>query len=209
MPSAPAPAAPGSDTADTGARGSDDVATALDASQQLGTALGVASLPDFTVASRSIMAFDAQGVVVPPLAVERRDLVLGALEIQEPSQMAGDVRIRGAATSAEDIQRTLRSQVFTSELDRMREDVRREFNLDRTVAVSAGAVTFGVSVIYVLWLIRGGVLMGSYLSAMPAWRVLDPLPVLPNAGGADDDDEDTLDVATDDPGDPLHSLRGY
>ena len=36
----------------------------------------------------------------------------------------------------------------------------------------------GLSVGYVLWLGRGGVLLASLLSALPAWSTLDPLPVL-------------------------------
>jgi len=35
----------------------------------------------------------------------------------------------------------------------------------------------------VIWLIRGGALVGSMLSAMPAWQMIDPLPVLHRGGG--------------------------
>jgi hypothetical protein len=43
----------------------------------------------------------------------------------------------------------------------------------------AGAVLVGgLSVGYVLWLARGGVLMASLMSALPAWTSVDPLPVL-------------------------------
>ncbi|MBX2825161.1 MAG: hypothetical protein KTR33_10560, partial [Gammaproteobacteria bacterium] len=48
------------------------------------------------------------------------------------------------------------------------------------------AITSGFSVGYILWLIRGGTLIGSVLSALPAWRFIDPLPVLDSMG---DDDE--------------------
>jgi len=41
----------------------------------------------------------------------------------------------------------------------------------------------------VLWLIRGGVLVGSYLSALPAWRMLDPLPVLSRVDEEEDEEE--------------------
>ena len=45
----------------------------------------------------------------------------------------------------------------------------------------------------VLWLVRGGLLLTSVLSALPAWQVVDPLPVLGTMkrarddAGADDD----------------------
>jgi hypothetical protein len=44
------------------------------------------------------------------------------------------------------------------------------------------AATGGLSVGYVIWLIRGGVLVSSMLSALPAWQLIDPLPVLAAAG---------------------------
>ncbi len=47
---------------------------------------------------------------------------------------------------------------------------------------------------YVLWLIRGGALLGSVLSSLPAWKLIDPLPVLASVGAVwreeDEDDED-------------------
>jgi len=35
----------------------------------------------------------------------------------------------------------------------------------------------------VIWLIRGGVLLSSMLSALPAWQMLDPLPVVASSNG--------------------------
>ncbi len=52
-----------------------------------------------------------------------------------------------------------------------------------TVRIIAGSATFasiGVSAAYLLWLIRGGSLLFSMLSFFPAWRSIDPLPVLDN-----------------------------
>ena len=40
-----------------------------------------------------------------------------------------------------------------------------------------------------IWLIRGGVLLSSVLSSLPAWRMVDPLPVL---GRLDDEDEEAF-----------------
>jgi len=67
-------------------------------------------------------------------------------------------------------------------------------------------VSLGLSLLYVMWLIRGGVLMGSYLSALPAWRVLDPLPVLSRIDDDVEDDDDALDGVPAANGDPL---RGF
>jgi hypothetical protein len=58
-----------------------------------------------------------------------------------------------------------------------------EGSLDqRSVVASSIAVTSGLSIGYVVWLVRGGVLASSMLSALPAWKLIDPLPVLAAAG---------------------------
>jgi hypothetical protein len=113
---------------------------------------------------------------------------------------------RVSGNGAQEFQRALRSPEFVGELDRLRDDIRREFDLDKTVSVSVAGVSLGASVAYVLWLIRGGVLMGSYLSALPAWRILDPLPVLSRVDDEAPDEDDALDAMAEQPGDPL---RGF
>ncbi len=45
-------------------------------------------------------------------------------------------------------------------------------------AASSAGLSAGVSIGYVIWLLRGGVLLSSLLAAMPAWVALDPLPIL-------------------------------
>ena len=45
---------------------------------------------------------------------------------------------------------------------------------------STALVSSGLSVGYVLWLARGGVLAASLMSSVPAWASVDPLPVLKN-----------------------------
>ncbi|MGE0330061.1 MAG: SBBP repeat-containing protein [Ramlibacter sp.] len=182
--------------------------------QQLASALGVSAAP---LATLRPQALGPSQVVVAPLSslpLERRLAGLLPVAAEAPLDLGGGIgtgsALRGVAVSGDALQRALRSPAFVEEMDRVREQIRAEFNLDRTVAVSAAGVGFGASVIYVLWLIRGGVLMGSYLSALPAWRVLDPLPVLSQAGaeGVDDGDDDAMGAGTT-AGDPLASLRGY
>jgi len=45
------------------------------------------------------------------------------------------------------------------------------------VAATAGALSV-LTVGYTTWMVRGGYLLSSLLSSLPAWRTLDPLPVL-------------------------------
>jgi hypothetical protein len=106
----------------------------------------------------------------------------------------------------DDLQRTLRSAAFASQLDRLRDSVRDELDLDKSVTISVVSVSLGLSLVYVLWLIRGGVLIGSYLSALPAWRILDPLPVLSRADEEDESEEEPL---HDDGPSGRNTLRGF
>jgi hypothetical protein len=67
-------------------------------------------------------------------------------------------------------------------LDRVRLDLTQAGGTDRVLIGSTVAVSTGLSVGYVVWLVRGGVLLSSVLSALPAWQTLDPLPVLARTG---------------------------
>lgn len=115
-----------------------------------------------------------------------------------------DSQAQGARLEA--FQRSIRSADFVGELDRLRESVREDLDLEQAATISVVSVSLGLSVVYVLWLIRGGVLLGSYLSALPAWRLLDPLPVLSRMGDEEDDDDEPLDVEG---SDGRHTLRGF
>ncbi|EHR71852.1 putative Ig domain-containing protein,Cadherin domain-containing protein [Burkholderiales bacterium JOSHI_001] len=55
----------------------------------------------------------------------------------------------------------------------------------------AGGTAMGLSlsVGYVVWLVRGGILASSMLAALPSWQLLDPLPMLGRLGNPDDDEE--------------------
>ena len=48
----------------------------------------------------------------------------------------------------------------------------------------------GLSIGYVIWLTRGGLLLASLLSSLPAWRLIDPIAVLAYLGTDDEDDRD-------------------
>ena len=49
---------------------------------------------------------------------------------------------------------------------------------------TAVTVSTGLTVGYVVWMIRGGLLLSSLIAQMPAWRLIDPLVVL--SGTKDD-----------------------
>lgn len=80
---------------------------------------------------------------------------------------------------------------FQDQLDQLRNEI-RQLGLDKSTVAASLAISTGLSVGYVLWLVRGGVLLSSLLSSLPAWRLVDPLPVLAHLkrqreGDGDDD----------------------
>jgi hypothetical protein len=79
---------------------------------------------------------------------------------------------------------------FVKAMDQLREEVDEETNLDKVVVGSTLTLTTGFSIGYILWLLRGEVLLTSLLASLPAWRLIDPLPVLSSLGKRLDEDED-------------------
>ncbi|MEZ5650126.1 MAG: DUF4347 domain-containing protein [Burkholderiaceae bacterium] len=83
---------------------------------------------------------------------------------------------------------------------------------DQRIAASSIAVSTGVSIGYVIWLLRGGALLSSIIASMPAWRSIDPLPVLQSldSGARADQDgesiESMLDAANREPEPSAHEI---
>ncbi|HEU5284772.1 MAG TPA: cadherin-like domain-containing protein, partial [Burkholderiales bacterium] len=96
---------------------------------------------------------------------------------------------------------TLGSTEFVGELDTMRDQLDGKIEVQDKLVASGVAVSGGLSVGYVIWLLRGGLLLSSLLSSLPAWHAVDPMPVLARGGGSDDDEEGADE-------DPLERLFG-
>jgi hypothetical protein len=93
---------------------------------------------------------------------------------------------------AREVRTVLASTEFNSSLDRMREGVSDATIFHQGVVGSSVAVTTGLSVGYVAWLVRGGVLLSTALSSLPAWQFVDPLPVLARTRHDENDSDDSL-----------------
>jgi hypothetical protein len=96
---------------------------------------------------------------------------------------------------------SLADRGWNDALNRMREQVDQPVRVEQVLITSSALVGGGLSVGYILWLLRGGLLLSSLLSSLPAWHAIDPLPVLGKRG--DDEDEDSGAEA-----DPLERLFG-
>ena len=82
---------------------------------------------------------------------------------------------------------TPESRALGHELDQLRDNLRDQTNLEAATVAATAATGMSLSVGYVVWLLRGGALLSTVLSSLPAWRFIDPLPVL---GRVDEDDAD-------------------
>jgi hypothetical protein len=85
---------------------------------------------------------------------------------------------------------------FMRVLDSVQQDIEVLTGFEARVARSAMVATTGLSVGYVLWLTRGGLLVASLLSSLPAWRLIDPIPILASLNLDEDErrnDEESLD----------------
>jgi len=86
-------------------------------------------------------------------------------------------------------------EMYTSlsdSFDKQREEFESQISASRGVVGSAITATSGLSVGYILYLLRGGAIMSSMLSSLPAWRFVDPLPILGSLEGSLDSDGESL-----------------
>jgi Cadherin-like len=113
----------------------------------------------------------------------------------------GLMRIKTTAELAEysDIARsTLRDKGFVEDVQKVRDEMNQSLRLDRNVVASTTVVSASLSIGYVIWLVRGGALLSSLMASLPAWRMVDPLPILANMSeGEDQSDDDSLDAMID------------
>jgi hypothetical protein len=111
------------------------------------------------------------------------------------------MRIKTTAelTEYSDIARaTMRDKGFAEDVQKVRDDMKQSLKLDRNVVASTTVVSASLSIGYVIWLVRGGALLSSLMASLPAWRMVDPLPILANMGnGEDQSDDDSLDAMID------------
>ncbi len=63
------------------------------------------------------------------------------------------------------------------DLDSMQQKMTTDAPL-RVWAGTASVVSMGLPVVYLLYALRAGTMLSSLLSSIPAWRMVDPLPIL-------------------------------
>ncbi|MDA1053413.1 MAG: Ig-like domain-containing protein [Planctomycetota bacterium] len=84
------------------------------------------------------------------------------------------------------------------QLDTLQKELESESELELHFVGTATVMTAAVSTGYVIWALRGSFLLASFLSTVPTWRSLDPLPIIESdrrTADAVDDDESLADIA--------------
>jgi uncharacterized protein DUF4347/Big-like domain-containing protein/low-density lipoprotein receptor class B len=77
-----------------------------------------------------------------------------------------------------EIQAILTRWGFLEDLDRVRDAFQDVTATEQTYLASSVAASTGLSIGYVFWLLRSGVLLTALLSSLPAWQFVNPLLVL-------------------------------
>ena len=81
---------------------------------------------------------------------------------------------------------------LSSDFEKRSEEIENQLSAARIALGSSLTVTSGLSVGYFLYLLRGGAIMSSMLTSLPAWRFVDPLPILGNLQDSLDADNESL-----------------
>ncbi|MGD0767221.1 MAG: hypothetical protein ABSB42_03260 [Tepidisphaeraceae bacterium] len=120
--------------------------------------------------------------------VANRSVVAAKANSASPAPAAEHILPPAAPIIPDKQVHTVPDQVFTflspqspmlQDLDAIKTDMASQKKL-KLEAGSATVVSLGASAAYLIWLIRGGSLLSSFLSMFPAWKSMDPLPVLEN-----------------------------
>jgi parallel beta-helix repeat protein len=126
-----------------------------------------------------------------------------ANDAQRTEQGAGNglLRTRSIAENTEYaaiLRSALGNQTFADDVQKVRDSTNSKLKFNQNVVASTTAVSATLSIGYVIWLVRGGALLSSLLASIPAWRLVDPLPILSNMGSNEDEsDDDSLDAMID------------
>jgi hypothetical protein len=91
---------------------------------------------------------------------------------------------------------TFDQQVLWGRLDDFKQELGQD---DQSLKLTVGGVaiaSLAFTATYVIWMIKGGYLLASVLSQLPAWRFMDPLPIYDAVAGGYWKDEAEDDLAT-------------
>jgi Domain of unknown function (DUF4347)/Concanavalin A-like lectin/glucanases superfamily/Bacterial Ig domain/Domain of unknown function (DUF2341)/Cadherin domain len=133
----------------------------------------------------------------------RNDKVMSAVRLADSSieyriirEFARQASIRAAEQVAletiQQIELVLNDGLLWNDLDHLRDQIASVTDVTPVTLGTATGVASGLSVGYVMWLLRGGYIVAGVMAQLPAWGLIDPLPILSQLDDLDDDDDDSL-----------------
>ncbi|MEE9492937.1 MAG: DUF4347 domain-containing protein [Gammaproteobacteria bacterium] len=78
---------------------------------------------------------------------------------------------------------------FVDAVNQLREESKDSALLQQKIISTSVLMSTGLSIGYIVWLVRGGILLSSILSSLPAWRFIDPMPILATLNDQEDDED--------------------
>ena len=156
-------------------------------------ALSVARADEIVVPVRAPSGAAANAVPTATQAIRDAGIVgIATLDLFALPLFEGTDNNTAPSPSKLDLASALRERLLGQELDQLRDAVQTSQHAVKDLQSASAMLASSLSVGYVLWLARGGVLMASLMSALPAWTLVDPLPVLGRVRRRDGNDEPTL-----------------
>ena len=146
--------------------------------------------------NNSVISTDDFGVPIDPLTATLTQSfefdVVTNNNVLDSDTVGIDARAVATLVGVSDSLVLINSPNYKQSLDTSRNET--ELVEETAEGIKAGtlSVTAGISIGYVLWLVRSGVIMGSVLSTIPAWRLVDPLPILSSLGSYDSDEDESI-----------------
>ncbi len=92
--------------------------------------------------------------------------------------LADAVALPFAELASSPLSQLLRNDDLQRKFDEMLRQMNETSDARRLLAETGMVLSAGLSIGYVVWLVRGGVLISSMMSALPAWQMIDPMPIL-------------------------------
>ncbi|MGH1373413.1 MAG: DUF4347 domain-containing protein [Cellvibrionaceae bacterium] len=152
----------------------------------VGEAEGGESLFDGAFTGLNVSVNNAE-IIQSTTEFERADANLaGAISIESVESLRVKFAVYSDPLSLVETERYMRG------VDDIRDELKQSSDARDTTMGGMLSVSAGLSAGYVVWLARSGILLSSVLSSLPAWRFIDPLPVLGGVQGEGADDDESL-----------------
>ncbi|MHB8474220.1 MAG: DUF4347 domain-containing protein [Gammaproteobacteria bacterium] len=142
--------------------------------------------------TRAVQTKSGSGPPPPPVVFTEnaRTMINSDKNDNVMSAMQAPISLRSAGAGV--LSSLISNASFTRELNNLRDETRHDITITKMTAGVSIVTTTGLSVGYVAWLARGGALLTSVLSSLPAWRIIDPLPILAFSHKHVEEEDDSL-----------------